>query len=134
MRLGKYQIVFRYAAYGLLAIGAIIGLYFSNRYAYRWGAWAAGRPLSLAYIHEDEEADALHLYYSVLALRVYARYPDTGSARERLEICSLAKMQIRMVEQRIIPRFRKAGRTEEADCLAERVREAQDLIATVEKR
>lgn len=134
MKLGKYRYGFRFAAYVLLAVGVIIGLYYSHCYAYRWGAWTAGRPVSLAYIREDEDADALHLYYCVLALRVYARYPDSGSKSERLGAYSLAKMEADMVEQRVIPRLRKEGRVDEADRLAERVREARALIAAVEDK
>lgn len=98
------------------------------------GALAAGRPVAAAYIHEDEDADSLHLYYSVQALRVYARHPDTGSASDRLGVCSLAKMQANNVEKRVIPRLRKEGREEEADRLTERVREARELVDAVEQK
>jgi hypothetical protein len=134
MILGNSRPVFRYAAYVLLAVGGVVGLYYSHRYVYRWGALAAGRPLGLAYIQRDEEADGLHLYYNVLAMRVYARYPDTGSVGDQLDVCARAKIQVKMVEERVIPRLRKEGRTDQADQLTERVREARDLIDTVEKK
>lgn len=130
----KYRPVFRSASYILLAVGVVIGLYYSHSYAYDWGAWTTGRPIVLAYIREDEEGDALHLYYSVLALRVYARHPDSGSASEQITVYSGAKGQIRMLERQVIPRLRKEGRTGEADRLTERVRQARTLIAAVEKK
>ena len=134
MKLSQYRHLLRYTAYILLAAGVVIGLYYSHRYAYRWGAWKAGRPVVLAYIHEDEDADSLHLYYNVLALRVYARYPDTGSASDHIEVCSRAKMEIQMLERQVIPRLRREGHGEEANRLDERIREARKLIAAVEKK
>lgn len=134
MILDRYRHVFRYVAYVLLAVGTVVGLYFSHRYAYRWGAWTSGRPVVLAYIREDEDGDGLHLYYNVLELRVYTRYPDTGSASERIGVCSLAKMRMGMLERNVIPRLRKEGQADEADRLAERVREARTLIAAVENK
>ena len=134
MNLGKYRLPFQYAVCVLLAAGVVVGLYYSHRYAYRWGAYAAGRPLAQAYIQEDEDADSLHLFYSLMALRVYARYADTGSVSDQIGACSLAKMQADMVERRVIPRLRKEKRVDEADRLTERVREARDLIDRVEKK
>jgi hypothetical protein len=134
MKLDPYRHLLRYAAYLLLAAGVVIGLYYSHRYAYRWGAWTSGRPVTLAYIHEDEDADILHLYYNVLALRVYARYPDTGSASDHITACASAKMEIQMLERQVIPRLRREGHGEEADRLDERIREARELIAVVEKK
>lgn len=127
-----YRPVIRYATYTLLAVGVVIGLYFSHRYAYRWGAWSSGRPVIQTHIREEGEARALHLYYSVLALRVYARYPDTGSASEQIVAYSGAKLEANIVEDRVIPRLRKDGRSDEADRLTERVREVRTLIAAVE--
>jgi hypothetical protein len=130
MRLGRY----RYAAYFLLVMGAVLGLYYSHRFAYGSGARAAGRPPVIEYIHKDEDADSLHLYYSVLAMQVYARYPADGSESEQIGVYSLAKMQANMVAERVIPQLRKEGRTDEADRLAERVRDARTLIDALKNK
>lgn len=134
MRLAKYRPLIGVALCLALAAGIAVGLYYSHRYVYRLGMQTAVRPVATAYMHEDEDTDALHLYYSVLALRVFARHPDSGTTLNRMSACSMAKMQADMVETRVIPRWRKEGRTDEVDRLTERVREARALIDTVQPK
>ena len=119
----------RVTGFLVLATALGVGLVYSHRYAYRYGARQAMRPVATALMNDDEDADSLHLYFGVLTLHIYAKHPEAGSA-EMSKIRSLTSMWADGVQGRVIPRLRREGRIEEADRLAGQVREARSLLAS----